>query len=111
MNNDLFTVGYYIRRFTDYPTLLNFIAEKFISISDCLCRHEPCIFLCHGWKPNGDSNDYIRSFSSHADYLQMSEKISQLFEQNLFAEDGRFSRKNDAIEIFKRYFNKPSKYI
>lgn len=111
MNNSYATVGYYICKFTDCPPFLNVVTEKFISISDCLCEHEPHIFLCHGWKPNGDKNDYIRLFSSHADYLQMSEEISQLFRRNLFATDGRFCRKDDAIFFYKKYFNKPSKYI
>lgn len=110
-NNSYTTFGCYICEFTDCPPFLNVITEKFISISDCLCEHEPRLFLCHGWKPNGDNDDYIRLFSSHADYLQMSEEISQLFERNLFAAGGRFCRKNDAIYFYNKYFNKPAQYI
>lgn len=111
MNNSYSILGYYICEFTNCPPFLNGIAEKIISISDCLCVHEPRIFLCHGWKPNGDNKDYIRLFSSHADYLQMSEEILHLSGRNLFAADGRFIRKNDAVLFYKKYFNKPTKYI
>ena len=41
----------------------------------------------------------------------MSKEISQLFGRNLFTADGRFSRKNDAIYFYKKYFNEPTKYI
>ncbi len=65
MESNFVTIGYYICEYTDCPGFLDSIAEKIISISECLCNHEPRIFLCHGWKPNGDNKEYISScFSS-----------------------------------------------
>lgn len=105
MNNSYVTIGYYICVYTDCPPFLNGIAEKIISISDCLCIHEPRIFLCHGWKPNGDNREYMQLFSSKDVYLQMSKEISDILETGSYDTDGRFLCKQDAIYFYKKYFD------
>lgn len=111
MRNDFVTMGYYICEYAVCPTFLGNIAEKIISISDCLCVHEPRIFLCHGWKPNGDNQEYIRScFSSKEKYIKMSGEITNLLNEGLYTTDGRFLRKENAVHFYKEYFYDP-KYI
>ena len=109
MGNNYYTIGYYICEFTICQNLIENV-EKFISASECICNHEPCINFCHGWTPNGDKPKYIEKFSSKDEYLQMSKEINNLFEHKLFFCDGRFLRKEDAIKFYKKYFNSP-KYI
>ena len=110
MNNKYVRIGYYICEYTFSPSFLNGISEKNISISECLCTHEPRIFLCHGWKPDGDKQEYIDCFSSKEKYIKMSEEITDLFNKYLFAADGRFLHKEDALYFYKEYFN-DSKHI
>ena len=110
MKNKYTIIGYYICEYTFSPSFLNVISEKNISISDCLCNHEPRIFLCHGWKPNGDDQEYINCFSSIEKYIKMSKEITGLLNESLFATDGRFLRKENALHFYKKYFN-DSKHI
>lgn len=110
MKNKYVIIGYYICEYTFSPSFLNDVFEKNISISECLCDHEPRIFLCHGWKPNGDKQEYINYFSSKETYIKMSEEIMGLFIEDLFDEDGRFLRKENALYFYKEYFN-DSKHI
>lgn len=110
MKNKYAIIGYYICEYTFSPSFLNVISEKNISISNCLCNHEPRIFLCHGWKPNGDDQEYINCFSSKKKYIKMSEEITGLLNECLFATDGRFLRKENALYFYKEYFN-DSKHI
>ena len=103
-------IGYYICEYTFSPLFLRDIFEKSISVSGCLCNHEPQIFLCHGWKPNGDNREYINYFSTKEKYIKMSDEIIDLLNENLFSTDGRFLRKEDALYFYKEYFN-DSKHI
>ncbi len=110
MKNKFVIIGYYICEYTFSPSFLGGIAKKNISISTCLCNHEPRIFLCHGWKPDGDQQEYIDCFSSKETYIKMSEEITDLFKKCLFDTDGRFLRKENALYFYKKYFN-DSKHI
>lgn len=110
MKNKFVIIGYYICEYTFSPSFLSDISKKNISISECLCNHEPRIFLCHGWKPNGDQQEYIDCFSSKEKYIKMSEEITDLLEEGLFDTDGRFLRKENALYFYKEYFN-DSKHI
>ena len=110
MKNKYTIIGYYICEYTVSPSFLSDIFDKNISISDCLCNHEPRIFLCHGWEPDGDKQEYINYFSSKEKYIKMSEEITDLLNKSLFATDGRFLRKEDALYCYKEYFN-DSKHI
>lgn len=110
MKNKYVSIGYYICEYTFSPPFLSDISEKNISISNCLCIHEPRIFLCHGWKPDGDKQEYINCFSSKEKYIKMSEEITSLLDKSLFFTDGRFLRKENALFFYKEYFNDP-KYI
>lgn len=110
MKSKYVIIGYYICEYTFSPSFLNNIFEKNISISECLCTHEPRVFLCHGWKPNGDKQEYINCFSSKEKYIKMSEEISDLLHEGLFDTDGRFLRKENALYFYKEYFN-DSKHI
>lgn len=76
-----------------------------ISASDCLCDNEPQIFLCHGWKPRGDDENYISRFRSKDEYLKMSEEINGLHNSGLFFEDGSFARIEDALDFSMPTFN------
>ena len=100
----LVTFGFYICRAAKYHPLSNQNTNKMISASDCLCDHEPQIFLCHGWKPRGDDENYISRFRSKDEYLKMSEEINGLFNSGLFFGDGRFARIEDALYFFDTYF-------
>ena len=107
MKNEYVTIGYYICEYTFSPPFLSDISEKNVSISNCLCVHEPRIFLCHGWKSNGDKQEYINCFSSKEKYIKMSDEITELLNENLFATDGRFLHKENAVYFYKEYFNDP----
>ena len=98
------TFGFYICRAAKYHPLSNQNPNKMISVSDCLCDHEPQLSLCHGWKPRGDDENYISRFRSKEEYLKMSEKINGLFNSGLFFGDGRFVRIEDALYFFDTYF-------
>ena len=100
----LVAFGFYICRAAEYHPLSNQNPNKMISASDCLCYHEPQIFLCHGWKPRGDDENYISRFRSKDEYLKMSEEINGLYNSGLFFEDGRFARIEDALYFFNTYF-------
>ncbi|WP_455530031.1 hypothetical protein [Ruminococcus sp.] len=105
MDNGFVTIGYYICHKTDAPSYLGFDTDSFISVSDCLCDHEPQIVYCHSWKPHGDDPQYIgRYFSDREEYIKMSGEIGDLFSQNLFDTDGSFLRKKDAVYFYKKYF-------
>lgn len=110
MKNKFVILGYYICEYTFSPLFLRGIAKKNISISECLCNHEPRIFLCHGWKPDGDQQEYIDYFSSKEKYIKMSEEITDLLKECLYDTDGRFLRKENALYFYKEYFN-DSKHI
>ena len=110
MKNKFVIIGYYICEYALSPSFLGGISKKNISISNCFCNHEPQIFLCHGWKPKGDDQEYINCFSSKEKYIKMSHEITTLLNKGLFATDGRFLRKEDALYFYKEYFN-DSKHI
>ena len=110
MKNKYTIMGYYICEYTCSPPFFDFISKKSISISNCLCNHEPRIFLCHGWKPNGDDQEYMNCLSSKEKYIKMSEEITDLLNKCLFATDGRFVRKENALYFYNEYFN-DSKHI
>ncbi|MCR5608848.1 MAG: hypothetical protein K6G26_07265 [Lachnospiraceae bacterium] len=106
MVNQCFCIGYYICRCQECPKCLNILSDTIISVSDCLCSHEPQIVLSNGWKPNGDNKDYIeKNFKCIDDYIKMSEEINRLFNNNRFFSDGRFLRFDDAKYFFETYFN------
>lgn len=106
MTDQWMLLGYYICRCEECPEYLNNLSDMILSVSDCMCTHEPQIDLSHGWKPNGDNKDYIdKNFECTADYLRMSEEINRLFNNNLFFTDGRFLRLDDAKYFFDTYFN------
>ena len=107
MKDKFVIIGYYICEYTFSPSFLGGISKKNISISECLCNHEPRIFLCHGWKPHGDKQEYINYFSNKDEYTKMSEEITDLFNEGLFATDGRFLRKENALYFYREYFNDP----
>lgn len=101
------TIGYYICAKTETPSYLGINSDSFISVSDCLCDHEPQIVYSHGWKPNGDKPEYINSyFSDKEEYLKMSDEAETLFENDLLGMDGRFMRKKDAVYFYEKYFAK-----
>lgn len=105
MDNSFVTIGYYICDKTESPSYLEFDTESFISVSDCLCDHEPQIVYCHGWKPHGDDPEYIhRYFADKEEYIKMSVEIWELFSHNLFSMDGRFLHKKDAVYFYNTYF-------
>ncbi|MBQ6570658.1 MAG: hypothetical protein IJL87_10475 [Clostridia bacterium] len=102
---DFATIGYFICKFSDCPHFLGINADRFISASDCLCDHEPKIFLCHGWQPGGDNQEYINTcFLGKEEYNKMSEEISELFAVGAVLANGMFLRKEDAKYIYKEYF-------
>lgn len=106
MTNQWMLLGYYICRCEECPKYLNNLSDMILSVSDCMCTHEPQIVLSHGWKPNGDNKEYIeKNFECMADYLRMSEEINRLFNNNLFSIDGRFLIFDDAKYFFDTYFN------
>lgn len=102
------TLGYYICPIADTPSYLNTISKKFISVSECLCDHQPQLSFCAGWKPDGDNEDYRKKYHlSSSAYQMMSAEIGQLFANELFYSDGRFLRKEDAVLFYKTYFRSP----
>lgn len=105
MKNKYLMIGYYICEYTFSPSFLSGISEKNISVSECLCTHEPRVFLCYGWKPDGNKQEYINCFSSKEKYIKMSEEITDLLHKCLFTADGRFLRKENALYFYKEYFN------
>lgn len=108
MKKDTITFGYYICEIGKCPEYLG-ISDKFISVSDCLCEHEPEIVKCHGWSPRGDRTEYInRCFGGDREaYLRMSEKANSLFEKDLLGMDGRILRREDALYFYREYFGAP----
>lgn len=105
VENEYITLGYYICKLEDAPRYLSDISEKLISVSDCLCNHEPQIFLCHGWKSGGDNEKYRLSCNLNMEqYLEMSQKITKLFSDEKFFTDGRFLNVKDAQYFHKKYF-------
>lgn len=106
MTDQWMLLGYYICRIEECPKYLNNLSDSILSVSDCMCTHEPQIVLSHGWKPKGDNKDYIdKNFECTADYLRMSEEINRVFDKNCFFIDGRFLRFDDAKYFFDTYFN------
>ena len=75
----LVAFGFYICMAAESHPLSNRNHNKMISASDCLCDHEPQLFLCHGWKPRSDDENYISRFRSKDEYLKMSEEINALY--------------------------------
>ena len=101
----MIVIGYYICKFSDCPSYLGMKSDHFISASECLSDHEPQLFLCHGWTPNGDDETYIRYFPTREIYLKMSGEINELFRKKMFFEDGRFLRKEDALYFYHKYYD------
>lgn len=111
VENEYITLGYYICKLKDAPRYLSDISEKLISVSDCLCNHEPQIFLCHGWKSEGNNEEYRLSYNLNMEqYIEMSQKITKLFSDEKFFTDGRFLNVKDAQYFYKKYFS-DSQYI
>lgn len=97
--------GYYICKINDCPEYLNKISDKMISVSDCLCTHEPVLEYLAGWKPNGDSVDYQKKCNlSRIEYESMSRDALQLLEDGVLMPDGRFINKSDAFAFYNKYF-------
>lgn len=108
MENKEILLGYYICKHEICPKFLNNISDRIISVSNCLCEHEPRITFTHGWKPNGDKKKYIDSlFMNREQYLKMSNEINDLFNAGLYLFDGRFLDYNDAKYFFDTYFDRP----
>lgn len=106
MERQWIVLGYYICKYENCPEYLNNISQNILSVSECLCTHEPQIFLCHGWKPNGDNKEYIeKCFKNKRQYIKMSEEINRLLEEGLFYIDGKFLYKKDAIYFYEEYFS------
>ena len=103
--NAFITFGYYICEISAPPAFLKGLSNSFISISECLCNHEPQLNRCHGWKPRGDDEEYISRFSGPEEYLKLSEEATKLFDQNLLYPDGRFIHLEDAHRFFRTYFD------
>ena len=106
MNEKLYNLGFYICEIEDTPKYLNGISNKLISLSGCLCTHEPQIFLCHGWKPNGDNAEYMEKLGlTSKQYFDYSNEIQNVFENGRYFIDGRFSNEEDAKYFYCKYFN------
>ena len=89
MHEELYNLGFYICRIEDTPEFLNGISDKLISVSDCLCMHEPQICLCHGWIPNGDNVEYMEKLGlTSKQYLDYSKAIQNVFESGRYSMDG-----------------------
>ena len=107
MNSERVIIGYYICMKSECPSFTGFSADRFLSVSDCLCDHEPQIFRCHGWGKSGDDKEYRhRYFADEEEYIQLSLKLRELFENGLFCSDGRFMRREDAVYFYTRLFKK-----
>lgn len=105
---DFITLGYYICSIMDTPEYLHNISKKFISVSECLCDHQPQLEFCAGVKPYGNNTDYQEKYHLTLNrYQMMSAQIEILFDKKLFQSDGRFLRKEDAVSFYKTYFNLP----
>lgn len=106
MNNKLYNLGFYICEIEDTPECLNGISNKLISLSECLCTHEPQICLCHGWKPNGDNIEYMKKLGlTQKQYSDYSNEVQKIFEKGRYFTDGRFSNEEDAKYFYRKYFN------
>ncbi|MCM1127157.1 MAG: hypothetical protein NC429_11880 [Lachnospiraceae bacterium] len=106
MNEKLYNLGFYICKVEDTPKYLNEISNKLISLSECLCTHEPQICLCHDWKPNGDSVEYMEKLGlTLKQYLDYSNEVQNIFEKGRYFIDGRFSNEEDAKYFYGKYFN------
>lgn len=100
-------LGYYICKYGKCPEFLKGISDRFLSVSDCLCEHEPRISYTHGWKPDGDKKEYIESLLMSTErYIKMSSEINELFNQDVFFGDGRFLDYKDAYYFYDTYFKK-----
>ena len=100
-----FYLGSYICEKNNTPECLEEISNIFISISDCLCNHEPQITKCHGWKPNGDKIEYINKLGiSKEGYFSFSEEMQKFFDNNKLFVDGRFDNEKDAECVYRKYF-------
>lgn len=98
-------IGFYICKYGECPSFLREISDEFLSVSDCLCEHEPRIGYTHGWKPDGDKKEYIELlFTNKEQYIKMSSEINELFNKNTFFSDGRFLDYNDAYYFYDTYF-------
>lgn len=98
-------LGYYICKYGKCPEYLKGISDGFLSVSDCLCEHEPRISYTHGWKPNGDKKEYIESLLMNTEqYIKMSSEINELFNRDVFFVDGRFLEHKDAFYFYDTYF-------
>lgn len=105
-NYDLFTVGYYICEYCENPKYLHFDVERFFSVSDCLCDHEPCVTKTHGWQRDGDKPEYLAKLGlDHDSYLTYSEEVNKLFHEDRLFMDGRFLYFNDARYFYEKYFS------
>lgn len=110
MGNELITFGYYICSVRECPEYLEGLADKFISISDCLCEHEPKVYKCEGWRQyRKDKAEYIGSrFGGDTEaYRKMSETANDLFNKDLLCMDGRILRREDALHFYREYFDHP----
>lgn len=106
--NDYVSLGYYICKYESTSGYLSEISEKMISVSECLCIHEPQIFLCHGWKPKGDNEEYrCKCNLNKEQYLEMSSEITNLCSDEKYIPDGRFLNISDAKYFYKKYFDNP----
>ncbi len=105
---EFITLGYYICPITNTPEYLHNISKKFISVSECLCDHQPQLEFCAGVVPYGNNADYREKYQLTLNkYQMMSEQIERLFDKKLFDSDGRFLCKKDAVSFYKTYFNFP----
>ena len=101
-----FTVGYYICKYSKCPDYLGFGGDHFISVSDCLCDHEPAVTKTHGWEREGDKPEYLAKLGIDRDsYLTYSEEVNKLFNDNKLFMDGRFLYFSDAKYFYEKYFS------
>ena len=107
MNTKYMTIGYYICETAEVPECFGINAECTLSVSDCICDHEPHCRLCHGWNPwrlRKEKEEYAKRFRDNETYVKMSAEITQLIESGMFLIDGCFLRKEDALHFYRDYF-------
>lgn len=103
--NDFQVIGYYICSVEDTPQFLNGISDKIISVSSCISYQNPrweC--LVGGWLI-GEEESYREKYKmSSEDYNAMVKEIRYLFNCGRMDTDSRFLYKEDAGNIFDKYF-------
>ena len=98
--------GYYIIRPCRCPEFLKDFSQWILTASSCICDVEPQRFSCMTNDERQREEYRKRLGLEKREFIDFSEETLRLFGEDRLDTDSRFVFKQDADEIYRRYFSK-----